>query len=337
MAENSTAAEAPFALADPVSDVLDSIRMRSAVFFLWEPRWPFGTAVADGEAIARQMFPHSDNVVSYHIVTEGNCWGCVAGEAPVQLYPGDVLVLPRGDRYMIASEPRFPDGDDLAASVEFFRMLRAGEIPPVISDGGPGPAYSQLICGFLSCDLRPFNPLLSTLPKILRVARRDDEDDPLSPLIRFALSETRQARGGERCLLGRLSETLFIEVVRRYLRDETARDTSWINGLRDPLVGRVLTLLHARHGERWTLEKLAAEAGASRTTLTGRFSELLGETPMNYLTRWRMQLAANRLRETNDKLIGIAVGAGYDSEAAFGRAFKRVVGVSPSAWRRGVR
>ena len=337
MSQNPRPTDNHISATDPVSDVLESIRLRGAVFFLWEPRWPFATGVADGTAIAQQMFPHSDNVISYHIVTEGTCWGTVAGEEPVQLNAGDVLVLPRGDHYMISNEPRFPEDDDLEQSVRFFKMLRAGEIPPVIRNGGDGPGYSNLICGFLSCDMRPFNPLLATLPKILRVSAIEEPDDPLTPLIQFALSETRKSQGGERCLLMRLSETLFIEVIRRYLRSAHDDIPGWISGLRDPMVGKSLATLHARCQEHWTLEKLAGEVGISRSILVDRFGETVGDTPMNYLTQWRMQIAANLLRDGTEKMIAIAQNVGYDSEAAFSRAFKRVVGVSPSVWRKSKR
>lgn len=171
---------------------------------------------------------------------------------------------------------------------------------------------------------------------MLRVPAPADGDDPLSALIAFALTESRQTRGGERCLLMRLSEVMFVEVLRRYLRSESDSRSGWLAALRDPLVGRTLALLHQDITVNWTLQKLAEHIGASRSTLAERFSQVVGLPPMRYLTRWRMQVAANRLRDTTVKVYAVANEAGYDSEEAFSRAFKRVVGVTPRVWRRHV-
>lgn len=318
---------------DPLSDVLETIRLRGAVFFLWEPSWPYAMSVANGGKFASLVVPGSDQIISYHIVTEGPCWGAVHGEEPVRLETGDVLILPRGDAYVIASEPRSPMAEDEAASLEFFRMMAAGSIPPVVVDGGGGPGGNKLICGFLGCDMRPFNPLLGTLPRMIRIPAPEEDTDPLSSLIEFALTESRQGRGGERSLLRRLSELMFVEVLRRYLRSTPTDDSSWLVGLRDPVVGKALDLLHRRITERWTLEKLANEIGTSRSTLADRFSQSVGEPPMQYLTRWRMQAAARQLADSASKVQAVAQDVGYESEAAFSRAFKRVVGVTPKAWR----
>lgn len=318
---------------DPISDVLETIRLRGALFFLWEPSWPYATGVADGRRISRLVVPGSDLVISYHIVTEGPCWAAVPGEAPLRLDTGDILVLPRGDAYKIASEPRYPTAAEEAASIEFFRLMAAGEIPAVVRDGGPGPQRNQLICGFLGCDLHPYNPLLSTLPAMIRVPAPAQGEDPLSLLIRFACSEARQTRGGERCLLARLSETLFVEVLRRYLRNLDDRGSGWLHGLRHPLVGRALHLLHRRPGYPWSLAELAGRVGASRSTLSEQFTGVVGLPPMRYLLRWRMQVAASRLADGAAKVCAVAREVGYESESTFSRAFKREVGQSPSAWR----
>lgn len=318
---------------DPISDVLDTIRLQGAVFFLWEPGWPYGIGVADGRTLSRHVLQGTDCIVSYHIVTQGPCWAAVSDEPPIRLETGDTLVLPRGDAYKIANTPQYPTPEDSAASIEFFRSMTAGDIPPVVRDGGPGPEKSKLICGFLGCSMGFYNPLLSTLPRILRVTAPVDGDDPLSSLISFALTESRQARGGERCLLMRLSEVMFIEVLRRYLRSGSDPVSGWLAGLRDPLVGRALALLHRQIDATWTLEELASKVGASRSTLAERFSQAIGLPPIQYLTRWRMQVAANRLRDTAAKVHAVANEVGYDSEEAFSRAFKRVVGVTPSEWR----
>lgn len=318
---------------DPVSDVLDTVRLQGAVFFLWEPGWPYGTGVADGRMLSRHILPEADCIVSYHIVTKGPCWAAVPGESPVPLDTGDTLVLPRGDPYKIANTPQYPTPEDCRNSIDFFKTMSAGKIPLVVRDGGPGPENNKLICGFLGCNTGPYNPLLSTLPRMMRIRAPEGGNDPLSSLIDFALTESRQSRGGERCLLMRLSEVMFIEVLRRYLRSGPDYDSRWLAGLRDPLVGRVLALLHRDIAGTWTLRKLAESIGASRSTLAERFTEVIGLPPMQYLTRWRMHIAANRLRDTTVKVYAVANEVGYDSEEAFSRAFKRVVGVTPRQWR----
>lgn len=318
---------------DPISDVLDTIRLQGAVFFLWEPGWPYGVGVADGQTLSSHILPGADCIVSYHIVTKGPCWAAVSGKAPMRLETGDTLVLPHGDAYKIANTPQYPTPEDGPASIGFFKAMAAGEMSTVVTEGGPGPETSKLICGFLGCNTGPYNPLLSTLPSMVRVPAPADGDDPLSTLITFALTESRQARGGERCLLMRLSEVMFVEVLRRYLRSGSGSESGWLAALHDPLVGRALALLHQDISMTWTLQNLAQRIGASRSTLAEHFSRVVGLPPMQYLTRWRMQVAANRLRDTTAKVYAVANEVGYDSEEAFSRAFKRVVGSTPREWR----
>lgn len=325
-------ASTPTRGADPVSDVLDTIRLQGAVFFLWEPGWPFGIGVADGRRLSGHLEHGGDCIVSYHIVTRGPCWAAVHGEPALRLETGDTLVLPRGDAYKIASTPQYPTAEDEAASIAFFRAMADGQRPAVVSDGGPGPENSRLICGFLGCRTGPYNPLLATLPRMLRVAAPDHGNDPLSALIDFAMSESRQARGGERSLLMRLSEVMFVEVLRRHLRSQAGGD-GWLAALRDPLAGRALAVLHRDIAAPWTVQALAAAVGCSRSTLAKRFHAVVGLPPMQYLAAWRMQVAAHRLRDGHDKVYAVASEVGYDSEEAFSRAFKRVVGVTPTAWR----
>ncbi len=324
----------PASLAgDPVSDVLETVRLRGAVFFLWEPTWPYGIGVADGRRLSRHFLPGSDCVVSYHIVTQGPCWAAAHGEEPIRLETGDTLLLPRGTAYKIADTPQLPTAEDEAASLAFFEAMAGSTAPPVVMGGGPGPEKNSLICGFLGCDIGPFNPLLSSLPGILRVPAPAG-DDPLSGLVDFALSESRESRGGERCLLLRLSEVMFVEVVRRYLRSVGGDKTGWLVGLRDPLVGRALACLHADLARLWTVQDLAQKLGASRSTLADRFSRVVGMPPMQYLAQWRIQVAAHRLRESPDKIFTVASSVGYNSEEAFSRAFKRVTGLTPASWRK---
>ncbi len=185
--------------------------------------------------------------------------------------------------------------------------------------------------------MRPFNPLIDSLPRFIRCGRGASvaSDGLLDSFVRLATAEANNKRAGSQSVLNRLSELMFVEVIRIHMDQLAESNTGWLAGLRDPLVGRALTQLHARPAHAWTLDELAAEAGASRSALAERFAHLTGYPPIQYLTQWRMQLAAKRLTDTNAKVATVAEAVGYDSEAAFSRAFKKATGRSPSEWRAG--
>jgi AraC-like DNA-binding protein len=319
---------------DLVSDVLRTVRLAGALFFRVEVTAPWVMEIPDGATLAGSLPSGAQNVVSYHIVTRGACWGGLADGEGVPLAAGDVLVLPRGDAYTMSMARGMRGGPPRADILAFMREMSAGRLPFVVSEGGPGRERMDLVCGFLSCDMRPFNPLLAALPRLIHLpAAPETGDDPLSRLIEFTIAESRDRRPGSECVRLRLRELLFIEVVRRYLSTMPAAQTGWLAASRDPTVGRALSLLHARPAEAWTLDALARAAGLSRSALADRFTQLVGQPPMHYLTRWRMQLAARLLHDASAKVASVALEVGYESEAAFSRAFKRTVGVSPAAWR----
>ena len=197
--------------------------------------------------------------------------------------------------------------------------------------GNTSPPDAGFVCGYLGCDLRPFNPLLAALPR--RMHMRGMSNAWLGSFTHQVTEESRRDRPGAATVLTRLAELMFIEVLRRYLEELPAGRTGWLAGLRDGVVGRVLALVHDRPGHSWTLEELAREAASSRTNVARRFAELVGQPPMQYLAQWRMQVAANLLTQSGDKVAAIASRVGYDSEAAFSRAFKKATGVAPGAWR----
>lgn len=319
--------------ADPLSQMLESIRLRGAVFFVWEPRQPFATSVPNGELIAPLVMPGLDQLISYHIVVEGPCWGCIEGQNPVQLDTGDILLLPHGDAYVISNEAAYPDRGQDGEATDFFKQMAAGKLPPVVANGGQGPGMNRIICGFLGCDMRPYNPLLNSLPPMIRVRPPRSGNDPLNTLIDLAVAESRNQSGGGHCLLLRLSEVMFVEVIRRYTNTGAERNHGWLSALNDPIVHAALSHLHQNVSHPWTLESLARTINTSRSTLADHFTRKVGEPPMQYLTNWRMQLAARRLCDGATKNYAIAREIGYASEAAFSRAFKRVVGVSPREWR----
>lgn len=319
---------------DILSDVLRTVKLTGALFFPLRASSPWTNEVPPAPAFAPALLPAAQHVVSYHIVTGGGCWATLRQGPPVRLETGDVLVVPHGDRYVMSSEPDARGGAPADATLSFFREMASGSAPVVVTEGGGGPDGAALVCGFLGCDLRPFNPVLGALPRLVHLPHRREARDRLHTLVEFALAESRERRSGAQCVLLRLSELLFVEVIRRYVDRLTVGQSGWLAGLRDPMVGHALALLHDRPAEGWTLERLAKGVGASRSALADRFTHFVGDPPMRYLTQWRIQLAARLLSDGTAKVSAIASDVGYESEEAFSRSFKKLVGVSPVSWRR---
>lgn len=319
---------------DPLSDVLRTVKLTGALFFVVDATSPWGVEVPRADLFGPLILPRAQHVVSYHIVLQGSGYASIPGAKPARFAAGDVVVFPHGDAYAMLSQPGQKPELTSDASLDFFREMAAGRLPFTVQEGGGGPERAKFVCGFLGCDLRPFNPLLGALPRVLHVRPADDDqDDLLDGLIDLTLAEAQMRRmGGESIRLG-LSELIFIEVVRRYLATLGNNQTGWLAGLRDSHVGRALTLLHERPAEPWTLEDLARQAGTSRSVLAERFTHLVGYPPIDYLTRWRMQLAARLLADGTRKVSAVGLDVGYASEAAFSRTFKRIAGVSPAIWR----
>jgi AraC-like DNA-binding protein len=279
------------------------------------------------------LLPSVQHVVSYHLVRQGGCWCESPGHAPVRLDAGDVLVVPHGHAYQLASACGLRTGWSLADTLGWFRAMAGGQLPFVVTEGGGGAERLELVCGFLGCDALPFNPVLATLPRIMRIRIHDDSRPRLTELLDFAVAESHRGRPGSRSVQLRIAELVFLEVLRSYLTAPEDAGPSWLAGLRDAVVGRALARLHAEPARAWTLPELAREAGASRSVLAERFASFVGHPPMLYLTRWRMQLAASRLAAGAAPVSAVAGEVGYESEAAFCRAFKKVTGVTPASWR----
>jgi AraC-like DNA-binding protein len=320
---------------DVLSDVLGSVRLTGSMLFVVDATTPWCSWAPPAEAFRPLVLPGSQHLISYHIVTRGGCWAGLRGTAPQHHEAGDVFVVPHGDAYFLADPPEAPDSYGTDEALSFFRSMAAGELPTAINQGGDGAGRTQFICAFLGCHRLPFNPVLAALPRAIHLRAGDPSSDRLHHLIEFALAELRQRSSGGKGVLARLAELMFIEVVRRYLGTMDTVTTGWLAGLRDPLVARVLALLHGEPARRWTIDSLAGESGASRSVLAQRFSYFVGMPPMHYLTQWRMQLASQLLARPggNNKVAAVAGAVGYDSEAAFSRAFKKSTGVAPSQWR----
>ena len=313
---------------DALSDVLRAVRLTGAVFFDIGASAPWVAETPPGQSIVKKIFPDAEHLIPYHVVTQGTCWGSVDGEQPVHLSAGEIIVFPHGDAHTMSSTP----GLRGTPNMSLYRRPSDGQLPFSMSMGHSRDEPSHLVCGYLGCDARPFNPLLAALPRIIHVS--DRPGGAIGAFVQFAITEARERRPGGEVVLGHLSELMFVDVVRRYLETLSADRTGWLAALREPFVGRALTALHRTPARDWTLDLLAHETGLSRSALAERFTEYVGQPPMQYLTNWRMQLAANHLLAGTDSIVAIAEKVGYESEAAFSRAFKKTVGTPPGRWRK---
>jgi len=316
---------------DALSDLLRTVRLTGATFFSVAATDPWVVEQPTPQMILPKILPGAEHLISYHVVTEGRCFANIVGEAPIPLAAGEVIVITRGDPHVMSSRPGMRASP---VTPEAIALATAGPLPFFFKYGADGPASARLICGFLACDARPFNPLLESLPPVM-TARDSDEGSAglLGQFSGLALMESSQRRAGGESVLAKLSELMFIEVIRRYLQAMPPERAGWLAGLRDPFVGKALSLMHGQPAHDWTIWELGKQVGLSRSVLAERFADLVGMPPMQYLAKWRMQVAASLLIGASANIASIAEQTGYESEAAFSRAFKKLVGMPPSAWR----
>jgi AraC-like DNA-binding protein len=330
---------------DTLSDVLRAIRLRGGVFFYVEGTDPWVVETPCSSKIVPAIMPEVEHLMPFHGVARGSCWASLVDGEPIRLNEGDLVLFPQGDHHVMSSTP------GLRAKVvdpDLYFAKRPPQLPFTLSltENGMIPASRfdssgsrlKVVCGFLGCDARPFNPLLASMPRVMRLPGLAAEGSSwVANFLHSMVEESTRKRPGGEAVLERMSEMLFVEALRCYIETLPAGETGWLAGVRDQSIGRVLALVHERPEAPWTLQQLADEAAMSRTTLHERFVQFIGQPPMQYLAQWRMQVATKLLRDTEAKLIKVALGVGYDSEAAFSRAFKRAVGVAPGAWRVGRR
>jgi AraC-like DNA-binding protein len=315
---------------DVLSDVLRTVRLTGAVFFDFELSSPWVAEAPPSREIAGSVMPGAQRVIEYHLLARGSCWSHAVGAEPIRMGEGDLIAFPQGDAHVLSSAPGMRAVPDHSIYVR-----RSSPLPRVYEMGGGGEDRARLVCGFLGLDDRPYNPLLGALPRVIHLSGRGAGGAPgwLGTLINIAAVESGAGRPGGENVLARLSELLFVEVIRQYLETLPAAETGWLAGLRDPVVGRALAEMHAQPSADWTVEGLARASGVSRSVFAERFSAMVGQPPMQYLALWRTQLAS-RLLADGGRVAAVAAAVGYDSEAAFSRAFKKQVGRSPAAWRR---
>lgn len=318
---------------DALSEVLKVLHLTSGVFLEVDFTAPWCVDSAPSAAVAEQILPEAEHLVIYHLLTEGRCRARLPGEREVlELGPGDVLMFPHGDGHSMGS-------DVFLSAVPVGSLVEPGPEGGLMrARYGGGGERTRFICGFLACERRLCKPLLDALPRMLRVPLGEDPATAwLVGALLHGANETHAPRPGSEAVMGRLSELVFVESLRKYIASLPEQELGWLAGLRDPIVGKALARLHAEPSRHWEVESLARECGLSRSALAERFATLLGEPPMSYLTRWRLALASRALASRNEGVAQIAAEVGYESEAAFNRAFKREFGMPPAAWRRAVR
>jgi AraC-like DNA-binding protein len=319
------------------------------VFFNGEFTAPWTLDEPDAEQIAACALPQAECIVLFHILTEGRAVFECKGLPPVHLNCGDVIIFPHADSHKMSSHL----GAQARPPSDALPKESTPDLLQIVFGGGG--EKSRFICGYLNCDQR-FNPLLGALPTILVVRSRDDyaaveaidrngrrptrvsqgSGTWLGTTLKFTVHEAMAGRPGNNAMLGRLTELMFVEILRQYMQQLPTDQTGWLAGLNDPCVGKALRLMHMEPARSWTVDELAREAAASRSVLAQRFTELVGDSPMRYLAGWRIHLAKQMLREEKCTINEIAAKVGYESEAAFNRAFKRLTGTPPASWRRNI-
>src|SRR5262245_55068750 len=314
---------------DALSDVLRAARLTGGVFLHAEFTAPWCIVVrATTELCAPYLRPPA-HLIPYHYVGEGELQVAVEDAGPEPLKSGDVVLFPQNHSHLLASDPSLKPvfGRDVILPPEGSGLYS-------IRHGGGGPP-TRMICGYLGCDFAYGNPVIATLPPHMRVKVEDaGPSEWIRSTFQYAANEVASGRPGSQTVLAKISELLFVEAVRRHVEELPESETGWLAGLRDPVVARVLALMHADIRRDWNVEDLGREAGISRSALAERFTRLIGMAPMHYLANWRMQVAAQKLKDTSASLAQIAETVGYESEAAFSRAFKKSFGTAPATWRR---
>src|SRR5262249_34880618 len=314
---------------DVLSELLRAVRLTGSVFFKGRFSSPFGV-ISPKRYDDRMPMAHLRHISIFHLVATGGCSFESANGTRYEIGPGDMLLMP------FAAQHKFWNGNvrEFAFAPDLFVE---GPVEGIwtMDHGGGGPE-TVLVCGFVESWEFLFTPLFRSLPEVLIERTNDDKVGALiASTVREVLPLADAATPGMQMMLGRIMELLFVEVMRRYANRLPPGSKGLLAAIHDPVVGRALKLVHASPARRWTAEDLAREAGSSRTVLTERFNELLGRPPIDYVTGWRIQLAADRLRNGRDSMRAIAADTGYESEAAFNRAFKRVTGMTPGRWRDG--
>lgn len=314
---------------DVLSDLLQVIRLNGAVLFRVSLGSPWSYITPPADAFLAQLPSSVRRLTVFHIILRGRCWARYQSQAPLRLTVGEAVILPHCDSLLLTDELEL---NPVSAAVLMgdTPLLQLRDV-----NNGPGPADTEILCGFLSSEQTLPEPLLASLPPVFRVSLRDANDTPgVESLLTHAVKEITSDSAGAANARLRIAELLFVEALRHYTLSLPTDETGWLAGLRDPVVGAALQMLHAQPCHQWTVNELAARAAVSRSLLTARFKQLLGDPPIRYLSHWRLLLATRQLHDSRRSIAAIAASVGYESPVAFQRAFKKFHGETPAAWRK---
>ena len=308
----------PWASLDPLGEALHFLRMSGVFYSRSEFSEPWGLAL-----------PALEDILMFHVVISGHRWLEVEGAELCLLQPGDLALVPHGQGHRLLSEP----GADAANLFDLPRE-QVSEHYEIIQHGGGGAA-TRMVCGVVRFDHPAAHQLIKLLPKTIRIeASSSPEMEWMQTTLRLMAAEAKDLRPGGETVITRLADILIIQAIRSWIAQDPAAQTGWLGALQDGQIGGAITLIHRDPGRDWTAASLAAEVAMSRSAFAARFTELVGEPVMHYVERWRMHVALMWLRDDDTPLADLANRVGYQSEAAFSRAFKRVIGLSPGAARR---
>lgn len=303
-------------LADPLGEALHFLRMTGSFYCRSELGAPWALAL-----------PAAEGCAAFHVVTSGRCWLEVEGAPRKQLVPGDLALVPHGTGHRLSSDPRVR-----AAKLDELVHEHVSERYAVLRHGGGG-AHTSLVCGVVGFDHPAARQLIALLPAVIHV-EGEDAGDWLASTLRFMATEAQSQRPGGETVITRLADILVIQAIRAWIEHDPAAQTGWLGALQDPQLGRAIALVHRDPTQPWSLASLASEVGMSRSAFAARFTAMVGEPAMHYVARWRMHLALTWLREQELGVAETATKLGYQSEAAFSRAFKRYVGIAPGSVRK---
>jgi AraC-like DNA-binding protein len=313
---------------DPLFDVLRAAKLNGAVFLHSRFTAPWCIVSKITPERCQPYLGPNDLLIPYHYVVEGEVRVAMEGEALMTLNAGDMVLFPGNCEHVMGSDLSLP-----AVRTDTLIEPSLGALSH-LSHGGGG-ALTRMICGYLGYDGTYGNPIVASLPPLMKLTAEDTgAGEWIRSTFQYAAAEVAKNRPGSETVLAKLSELLFVEAVRRYVESLPPDQAGWLAGLRDPLVARTLALMHGDIKRAWSVEELGRAAGISRSALAERFTRVIGMSPMHYLAHWRMQMAAQRLKNTSASLDQVAEQVGYESGAAFSRAFKKTFGDAPGAWRR---
>lgn len=313
---------------DVLSEVLSAVRLEGALFFNAEFSAPWCMKSSGAEGIAPFLPSKGAHLIMFHFLTEGRAYAALPDGERVDLEAGDIVILPHGDSHLLGNG----SARKIVDSFQTFAKHLAHGLKPVRF--GEGGEITKFVCGYMACDPRLCEVVLAGLPHIVKVpVAAGPSGQWIENSIRFSVGESTGLNAGSSLVVGKLSEVLFVETLRQYIATLPADQTGWLAGVRDPTLAKTLALMHRDPARTWTVDNLAKEVGLSRTRLAERFRHFLGMSPIAYLTEWRMKLGAEALQRSEKSVAEVALDVGYNSEAAFNRAFKRIYSSPPAQFR----